>query len=377
MTDQPADDAATPDTAQPENAAQPYPVVQGCLIAALVVAVPCYLFTFIGILDSAPHNPDDGMLTGFTVLAEIALWIGLSLFVVLASAQLKLSTAMSALVLAAIAVAAVAATVALGLMGTDADWRLVGPLLLPPLTVWFGFWLRRSDRLTPQLRRRGALGFAAATFLIVAPIAWSAQLYQADLAAQGRRYAAEEARRAAAFEAMWRAPNRGFEQLAMWLDDECPCDDTGFNGMTSRASRSAEAIRRLPSRQADAVRLLDGNFPLASLASLHQLNLEATPELCRAYSVALDRKAAELDPPDSHVDEIVGDLRLQLDNIYWFAANRCDLSAPVQTIARLSRAPGAVRDSGLGESIAYAIRSGAAAPPCTPAPNNLCARPGN
>jgi hypothetical protein len=374
MTDQPVDSATAPDSAQPEAAAQPSAVVHGCLIAALVVAIPCYLFSFIGLLDSAPHNPDDGIVTGFAVLGEIALWMGLFLFVVLASVGTKLSGGMVAAAAAAIAAVALAATTALGLMGTDADWRVAAPILLPPLAVWFGFWLRRVDRLTAQQRRRGALVFAATAFLLVAPIAWSAQLYRADLAAQGRRYAAEEARRAAAFEAMWRAPNRGFEQLAPWLDDECPCDDTGFNGMTSRAARSAEAIRGLPTRQADAVRLLDGGFPLASLSRLHQLEVAATPELCRAYSGALDRRAGELDPANSNIAAVVGDLRLQLDNVYWFTANRCDLSVPAGRVARLSRALGDDRDGGLGEAFADTIRSAAAAPPCTPAPDNLCPR---
>lgn len=375
MTDQPAEGAqASAELLPPKTL---HPALQGCLTAGLIVAVPCYLFSFIGLFEPESQGAEGSIIAGFAVLAEIPLWMSVALFVLVSSDRIRLSAGMIAAEFALLVAAALASAAALGLMWTQPDWRVAVPVLLPPLAVAFGFWLRRADRLTAGQRRRGVMSFAAATLALAAPIAWSWQRQQADLAAQGRQHTAEEDRRAAAFEAMWRAPNRGFAQLAPWLDDECPCDEHGFNGMTSRAARSAEAIRRLPSRQADAVRLLEGNFPLASLSSLHQLNLVATPELCRAYSRALDRKAVELDPVGPHVDRVAEELRFQLDNIYWFAANRCDLSAPTQRIARLSRVPGPVRDSGLADLIASAIRSGAAAPPCTPTPDNICPRPGN
>ena len=379
MTDQPDPDAPAPDATPTSPAAQPGFDSRGCIAAgALILAVPCYLLSFVGTLESTTHNPEDGMITGFAILAEFPLWFGLAVLILLATGPARLSGAMVAAALAFIVAGAFASIAAFGLMGTHPDWRVVAPLLLPPLAVGFAFWLRRAPSMQPELRRRILLAFAGATFLLVAPIAWSVQQHEADLAARARQHAAEEARRAADFEALLRAPGKRLEQLVAWLDDDCPCDDMGFDSSTSRSTRAAEAIRRLPSRQSDAVRLLDGNFPLESLERLRDFNLAANPELCRAYGAALDRKVGELDPGNPEVGTALSQVSLQLPNIEWLAANRCDLSTPAVRAARLIRALPDGMDAGLANAIEAAVRSpAAAAPPCTPAPDDDCLAPPN
>ena len=372
MTDQPDQGVAAPADAQPAERPAESTAVQGCLIALPIAALPFYLFSFLGMFE--PDGPDGGIGTGLAVLAEIPLWIALSLSVMLATGRAQLSTAQVVAVLAFVAAAALASAAALGMMWTHPDWRVVAPLVLPPLAAAFGYWLRRADRLASEARRRGLLAFAGATFVLVAPIAASWQRQQAERAALDRQADAEEARRAAAFETAMRAPDRRFERLAPWLDDECPCDNMGFNGMTSRAARAAEAIRALASRQADAVRLLDSGFSLASLARLHQLGLEATPELCRAYTGALERKAGELVSTNPQTADAANELRLQTDNLYWLAANGCDLSATARRVTALEQALGPAGDTGLGEAMTDTIRSGVAAgpPPCAPTAESPC-----
>jgi hypothetical protein len=49
----------------------------GCAWAALVAAAPFYLFTAT-IVGFERRNPEDGMLIGLMMFAEIPLWIGIS-----------------------------------------------------------------------------------------------------------------------------------------------------------------------------------------------------------------------------------------------------------------------------------------------------------
>jgi hypothetical protein len=91
-----------------------------------------------------------------------------------------------------------------------------------------------------------------------------------------------------------------------------------------------EGVRRVKSRQADAITLLKEG-EIARLGALWQFNIEATPALCEAFGDALGKLAAKIDPTpfltgggDLRVMRAPEFLRLQLQNIKWLSAH-CDL----------------------------------------------------
>ena len=368
MTDQPTEPGPQTDPVTPPSGAQ------GCVsVGALVMAVPCYLFSLTAAIEPGTHNPEDGMLVGFIILAEFPLWLGLALFVGLAGARAKAPGGLIAVALAFVGAAAMASIAAISLMGLHPDWRAWAPVLLPPLTLGFGLWLRRKP--PPGTLRRPAFSFAAAAAVLIAPVLWSWQRDAAEQAADSQQSANAAGRRAEDFETLMRAPHARLEQLVPWLHEDGPfVNDIDAGEWRMRA---LEAITRLPTRQSDAVRLLGANAPLDPLDDLYQFNLEASPELCRVYGAALDRTASGLDPANPQAGTAVTSVALQLENVKWFTAQGCNLSAPMGGATRLARASQDQQTRGLADEIEAALRTPRAAPLCPSAPPDpsRCASP--
>ena len=104
-------------------------------------------------------------------------------------------------------------------------------------------------------------------------------------------------------------------------------------------SREAhEGIRKVKTRQADAVALLNDGH-LGDLAGLLLFDVDATPEVCAAYGAALARDTAKVDPKGSSNSLGVAiDLERQLPNLQWLVGEGCDLSAPLIQLEKNLRA---------------------------------------
>lgn len=104
------------------------------------------------------------------------------------------------------------------------------------------------------------------------------------------------------------------------------------------SSRAREGIRKVKSRQADAVALLDAGH-LNELVGLLEFDVDATPELCRAYGSALAKAAAQVDPrANSNAIGVAIDLEAQLPNLQWLTGERCDLGEPLALLEKNLRA---------------------------------------
>ena len=310
-----------PSTPLPRDASGRWPNALG--LAGLAVATPFYLLSLLFLLTFERRNPEDGMIVGFVMIGTIPLWFGLGAFLWSALARARLARPAAAAAWLLFAFSAYAAFWSFQLMGTDPNWLSVVPVLLPLLVVAFGWWAQR--RAGAAALPRAAYAFAAAALALLGLFSMEYAREEAR-AAEGRRaYEAEIARS----EAEFRAHLRDARQVDALL--------VHFTEGAERHEPTLEAIRRLTSRQADAIRLLDSGRTLQDLIYLYAFGLEPTPELCRAYRTALERLVDRLGDTGRDDRAMPVDVEQQGWNIDWLLTNGCDLSEPLRRAAERIR----------------------------------------
>jgi hypothetical protein len=206
-------------------------------------------------------------------------------------------------------------------------WSILVPALLPPLLALYGIGVRVPAlaagwmRLVPAV----ALGAVAIVAFAAIPLAFIDPVgYPARLAEERQRWEIKFAQRDADLMDKARQWEAGIQKLgpdsplAAWLEY--------VNGSISSETLHQQALdgaRRVNSRQADAVALLDTG-QIGGLASLWQLDLSVTPALCAAYDRALSKLATSDEPFEAEVGER---LERQSPNIDFLLAGHCDLAS--------------------------------------------------
>ena len=216
---------------------------------------------------------------------------------------------------------------ALGLYERYHGLAIAVPILVPPLIGLYGIWAR-----FPHARHRAdvtsAVFWGAMLVLTIAPLPL-------------------------AYLDAWTYPDREPERTAKFLRLTPDSTLRDFLAFTDRREDWFEAVRRVKSRQTDAVMLLkEGLLKNPKLtpeewvqsfkerpqfewlsSNLWALDLEATPSLCEAFHEVLRDETAKIDPislsrghgPLSGFDALT-DVWRQLRTIEWLAGKHCDLS---------------------------------------------------
>src|SRR5262249_36183467 len=179
----------------------------------------------------------------------------------------------------------------------------------------------RAPRAVPAV----ALGGTAVVIAAALPLALIDKAeFPANLAAAKQRWNSE-------FDRRYDASIKAAEQwelrinklgpnlpLVAWLEYVNGSSDPG--PLHEQALAGARSVTK---RQAEAVELLDGGA-IRQLGALWQLDITATPPLCKAYDQALRRLATSEEVYERRVGE---DLERQLPNTKFLAAKNCDLEA--------------------------------------------------
>lgn len=288
-------------------------------------------------LHDAGHSDaaGDSLTDAFVALFAIALWIVLGGLMLVAFKNGKMPTwaAIGALVL--LPLSGYASFTAANLYANYHGWAFIVPVLVPPVIVFHALWIRiptlvaiLSETIT------SALAGCAIVALMAASI-WAS--YLDELAAPAREsalQAAYENMRAEQEKASAEYRARDDAKFAA-LSPDSPLRDflEYLNGSDARARQAMEDARHAKSRQADAIALLQTQDRIVDMRELWQLNIEATPALCKAYDAVLRKSALKIDPSYSNrIGEAI-DLEFQLPNLKWLVAEHCDLRAVLTDLA--------------------------------------------
>ena len=308
-------------------------------IALLVLAVFLYA-GMMGSLSDAPRSDaaGRGLAVAFGGIFATLLFIDLAALVAVAAVTGRMSLAGkvgAVFVLPAATASVWMAAEAWGNRDMSAIWV---PALLPPFIALYAVRARFG-----RVRSRAGdlvVDFAMATavlLLVGVPLARTLFPPPRDPVAEARAAEEERTRLEQEEKTASEAREREAARFAALGPDSRLADYMPFlYGDYSRSAR--EGIRKVKSRQADAVALLnDGR--LGDLSSLLEFDVDATPELCTAYGAALAREAAKVDPKTgSNQLGVAIDLEAQLPNLQWLSTERCDLGAPLSQLEKNLRA---------------------------------------
>jgi hypothetical protein len=304
----------------------------GCALALLAAALCLHaLILFAGLMPQGRHDPQSGVAMGIIMLLEIPLWLLLGAFAwwMLKDAGLPQPVVVGgALVMLLCAYASFEAFNVIGLTGRRGAGPVAALILLPLLALGFCAWARSSVGQPGRPRIMAASGFGLAAIALVALVMLAGKDYQRQVATDRDEANTEERRRDAAVSALLASPDTRLEQLLEYIYDEGPPRPAG--GMSGeRGERARQGIRRLPSRQADAMRLLARPDGLERLEWMSGLNLEVTPELCSAYAEPFGRLVGGLSAGNPELEAAVTRITRQNNNLRWLLAHGCDLSPAI------------------------------------------------
>jgi hypothetical protein len=236
-----------------------------------------------------------GLALGVGTLFGAALWLVLAALLIRAAVvgALTIWTGIGAVV--CLIVSAIGASSVVDLYVLRLSWALAVLALLPLLVAAYALW--------PRLPLAGVIVVLSALPLVATAMKVGQPTPQ-DLARQEKQFQENEAaRRKLAADFAKLGPDSS-------LGDYLPF----VSGDYSFAAR--EAMRKVKTRQADAVALLNAG-KLGELAGLLEYDVQATPDLCTAYRAAVAGAPASLD------------LKPQRPNMEWLNGEGCDLAEPL------------------------------------------------
>jgi len=281
-----------------------------------------------------------GMALAFAAIFGVALWLVLALLLTVASVvgHMPLAGRVGAAIL--LPLSAVAASVAIDLYGGGSDdWAIAVPLLLPPVIAAYALWARLPEvqaRL-PERRTTVVLG-GTVMLLTLAPLAVSVGNALPDRQRDARQEAAQKEHEERLQREERDALKRESAEFAK-LGPDSPLSDylQYLPGGDTRSRQALEGARRVKSRQTDAVALLKAGR-INGLSDLFRLDLQVTPDLCRAFDDALAAEADKITRARSDYLSIAIGLEQQLPNIKWLSAGGCDLERSLGLLVKHVRA---------------------------------------
>jgi hypothetical protein len=291
-----------------------------------------------------------GMALGFGAIFGVALWLVLAVLLLVAAINGRMPDVGKIGAAILLPLSAIAASVAIDLYGNRADWAFAVPLLLPLLIMFYALWMRMPSlqlKLHP-LPTTAIIGGLVA-ILTLTPLVVSFVSLLPNSARDARQVAIETARDDKLRQEEQIALQREAEVFARLGPDSSLRDYLQYMpGGDSRSHDALEGARHVKSRQTDAVELLKaGRLP--ALTDLFRLDLQATPDLCKAYDDALASAASQVSKARSDYLSVAISLEQQLPNIDWLVEGGCNLNASLGVLADHVRA---VADSQRMENLA-------------------------
>lgn len=275
-----------------------------------------------------------GMALGFGAIFGVALWLVLAALLLLAALHGRMPDVGKVGAAVLLPLSAITASVAIDLYGTGADWALAAPLLLPPIIMAYALWARMpalfpGSRSLPGTAAVGGL----VAILTLAPLLVSLMALLPNSERDARQAAVEKAREEKLREEEKIALQREAEVFArLGPNSRLSAYLQYLPGGDSRSHEALEGARLVKTRQTDAVELLKAGR-LAALTDLFRLDLQVTPDLCKAYDGALEQAAGQISKTRSDSLSQAINLEQQIPNIGWLVSGGCNLDASLTLLA--------------------------------------------
>jgi hypothetical protein len=299
-------------------------------IILLVLAAVLYAAMMSCLVD-APNSDafGRGLALAYGAILGTALWIVLAVLLIIAAVNGR----MPVWAILALVVLVPLSCIVMWFAGDayargDASAIWVAALL-PPLLALYALWARLPALHTTfrAVPTSAVLG-AAITYLTVAPLVAMTRAALPDPARDARLEAAGKAQEEQRAQESQAARDREETQFASLGPDSPLASYLIYLSSMAYGERALAGIRRVRNRQADAVLLLQQGR-LADLRELWGFDVAPTAALCQAYGEALAGAAGKVTKARTDYLMTAIDLELQLPNIKWLAANRCDLGQPL------------------------------------------------
>lgn len=302
------------------------------LVAALLHAL------MLGNLADSPGTDaaGRGLAEAFAALVGLLLWILLAslLFVAMVKGWMPPLAVIAGVVL--LPLSAVASVKAMSLYDRQHGWWLWVPGLLPPLIALYALWVR-LPALHLGLPAAGAIIGVAMLAISAAPFVGAAVASRSDPEHAARLAAEQQARQEEEQKQMQEVREREAARFARLGPGSSMSDYLPYlYGDRSREAR--QGIRQVKSRQADAILLLQQGR-LHNLTALLEFDVDASPDLCRAYGDAVGGAARQVSKSvrTDYLSAAI-EMELQLPNIQWLVGERCDLGESLDLLETNVRA---------------------------------------
>jgi hypothetical protein len=299
-------------------------------IVLLVLAALLHA-AMLGCLADAPNADAFGqaIVLLYAAFLGVALWLVLAALLLIAVARGRMPMWATLAMVVLWPLSAVAVWMAGDAYSRGDSSSIWVPVFLPPLFALYALWARLPVlHATLRAGTTSAMFAGAIAILAVTPMVTATRAALPDPARDARLAEAGKAQEEQRTREQQAALDRQEAQFASLGPDSALADYLIYLSSMAYGERALAGIRRVKNRQADAARLLQQGH-IADLRELSHFDVAPTAELCQAYGAALAGAAGKVTKARSDYLSAATDLELQLPNMKWLIANRCDLGQPL------------------------------------------------
>jgi hypothetical protein len=299
-------------------------------IVLLVLAALLHA-AMLGCLAEAPNADAFGqaIVLLYAAFLGVVLWLVLAALLIIAVARGRMPLWATLAMVVLWPLSAVAVWMAGDAYSRGDSSSIWVPALLPPLFALYALWARLPVlHATLRAGTTSAMFAGAIAVLAVTPMVTATRAALPDPTRDARLAEAGKAQEEQRARERQAALDRQETQFASLGPDSPLADYLVYLSSMAYGERALAGIRRVKNRQADAALLLQQGR-IADLRELSHFDVAPTAELCQAYGAALATAAGKVTKARSDYLSAATDLELQLPNMKWLIANRCDLGQPL------------------------------------------------
>lgn len=297
-----------------------------------VLVVTCLLFVITAETVANSRSSDaagNAMSETFAALLAGALWIALSVLLVMAAVGGRMVFWAPWALLVLVPAALVSFFLAMGRFGEGDRSAMIVVIALPALLILHAAWARfpALHGMFKPAHTSVLLSLVGVLSIAMISVGWHARVPTPQARADYQD--SEKTRMEGTAKVEREDREREAAAFAKLGPDSHLADYLPYLHNRAFTDRAPEGMQKVKTRQEDAIALLN-QHPLADLTELWQWNVLATREVCEAYGNAFLAAANRITKARSDYLSAAMDLEWQMPNLKWILGSKCDLSGPLE-----------------------------------------------